>query len=57
MYGFEQEMISLAIGRSNALLLMVSQDKEMLILQHIKLIDVTVMTMLVPWCGETMGQW
>ena len=51
MCGFVRSRMSLAIVRSNGLLLCGHQDKEALIHQKPELIDGAVMTLLAPWRG------
>ena len=49
--GFVRVRISLAIVRSNSLLLRGPRDKGMHIRQRPELIDVAVMALLTPWRG------
>ena len=56
MCGFVQVSISLAIVRSNTLLLWGPRDKEVSIWQHPELMDRTVMSLLLLWRGYRIGE-
>ena len=51
MCGFVKSRMSLAIVRSNSLILRGPRDKGVLIRQRPEMIDGSVMAMLAPWCG------
>ena len=51
MCGFVRARISLAIVRSNILLLCVPRNKGARIWQQPELMDGAVMALLAPWCG------
>ena len=49
--GFVKARMSLAIVRSNSLLLHIPQDKEACIQQRPEMVDREVIALLVPWWG------
>ena len=51
MYGFVKAQTSLAIVRSNTLLLRGARDKEAYIRHSLNMKDGAVMALLVPWLG------
>ena len=51
MCGFVRAQMSLAIVRSNSLLLRVPHEKGSRIWQQPELTDGAVMSLLAPWCG------